>query len=228
LTILTIRPEPGSCATVAAGLGAGLEIEAFPLFEIRPLPWAAPAPAGVDGLLIGSANVMRHAGPALDAFAGKPVHAVGAATARAVEAAGLAVATVGPGHLQPLVDSLPAPQRLLRLTGAEHVPVTPPPGIEIDQRIVYESVPLPLPSTAAERLKSGALVLLHSAAAARHFAAECDRLGIDRSQVRLAALAPRIAQAAGGHWREIRCASGPSEAALLALARDMCHERPPR
>lgn len=226
--ILTIRPEPGSSGTVAAGREAGLEIEAFPLFEIRPLPWAPPSSDGFDGLLIGSANAVRHAGPALDAFREKPVHAVGEATARAVEAAGLTVATVGPGHLQPLVDALPGPLRLLRLTGAEHVPVTPPEGIEIDKRIVYESVPLPLPPAAAARLGEGALVLLHSAAAARHFAAECDRLGVARSGVRLAALAPRIAEAAGGRWREIRSASDACEPALLALARDMCHEQPPR
>jgi uroporphyrinogen-III synthase len=109
------------------------------------------------------------------------------------------------------------------LTGAEHVPVTPPLGIEIDTRIGYESAPLPLPRAAAALLREGALVLLHSAAASRHFAAECDRLGVDRSVVRLAALAPRIADAAGEHWREVRSASDPSERALLALARDMCH-----
>ena len=226
--ILAIRPEPGSNATVAAGREAGLAITGFPLFEIRPLAWVAPSPGDVDGLLIGSANAVRHAGPAFGAFRGKPVHAVGEATARAARAAGLAVATVGPGHLQPLVDALPGPLRLLRLTGAEHVPVAPPAGIEIDTRIVYESAPLPLPLAAMEHLGGGALVLLHSAAAARHFAAECERLGIPRSGVRLAALAPRIAQAAGEGWREVRSASAPSERALLALARDMCHERPSR
>ena len=47
------------------------------------------------------------------------------------------------------------------------------------------------------------------------------------SAIALAALAPRVAEAAGGGWREVRCASEPSEAALLALACDMCHEPPP-
>jgi uroporphyrinogen-III synthase len=226
--ILTIRPEPGSSETIAAGQAAGLDITAFPLFEIRPLSWTAPSPDDVDGLLIGSANAVRQAGPVLDPLRGKPVHAVGEATARAARAAGLTVVTVGPGRLQPVVDRLAPPLRLLRLTGAEHVPVTPPLGIQIDTRIAYESAPLPLPRTAVACLGEGALVLLHSAAAARHFAAECDRLGVVRSGVRLAALAPRIADAAGGHWRELRSASEPSEPALLALARDMCHEQVPR
>jgi uroporphyrinogen-III synthase len=123
---------------------------------------------------------------------------------------------------------LAPPLRLLRLTGAEHVPVAPRPGLEIETRVAYESVPLPLPHAAASRLAGGALVLLHSAAAARHFAAECDRLDIARFGIRLAAMGPRIAAAAAGGWQEVRSASEPSETALLALARDMCHERPPR
>src|SRR5690606_6120424 len=109
-------------------------------------------PGSVDALLIGSANAVRHAGAGIEAFRGKPVHAVGKATARAAEAAGFAVATVGPGTLQPLVDSLPPPLRLLRLTGVEHVAVVPPPGIGIEIRIAYESAPLPLPGTVAARL----------------------------------------------------------------------------
>lgn len=224
--ILTLRPEPGSSATVAAGLAAGLTIEACPLFEIRPVAWEAPSPDSVDALLLGSANAVRHAGEALEAFRGKPVHAVGEATARAADTAGFAVATVGTGTLQPLIDSLPPPLRLLRLTGVEHVPVTPQPGIAIVTRVVYDSVPLPLPDAMAACLTGGIVVLLHSAAAARHFAAECSRHGVWRSGVRLAALGPRIAAAAGEGWQEVRSAAEPREAALLALARHMCHEPP--
>jgi len=223
ITVVTIRPEPGSAATVSAGLALGLTIEPWPLFEIRPLAWDAPPVDQVDALLIGSANAVRHAGPALAAFHKKPVHAVGEATARAARAVGLTVETVGPGVLQPLVDTLQPPLRLLRLTGAEHVRVTPPSGITIETRVGYDSAPLPLPSGAATRLREGALVLLHSAVAARHLAAECDRLAIARGTVRLAALGSRIATAAGEGWGEVRSAVEPSEAALLSLAREMCH-----
>lgn len=221
--ILTLRPEPGSRSTVAAGREVGLTIEACPLFEIRPLAWEAPPPASVDGLLLGSANAVRQGGPALALFRGKLVHAVGQTTARIAEEAGFTVATVGQGTLQTVVDRLAAPLSLLRLTGAEHVQITPPAGIEIQKRAVYESVPLPLSDSIATQIGEGALVVLHSAAAARHFAMECDRLGVPRSRVRLAALGPRIASAAGEHWGEVRSAPEPSEAALLALAGDMCH-----
>ena len=223
--VLTIRPEPGCTATVAAGRAAGLPIEGQPLFEIRPLPWDAPKPNDIDALLLGSANAIRHAGPVLDAFRSKPVYAVGSATAAAAEAAGFVVAGVGPGVLQPLVDTIAAPLRMLRVTGAEHVPVKAPAGIEVTTRIAYESVPSPMPRSLAERLGRGALVLLHSAAAARHFAVECDGHGVPRDAVELATLGPRIADAAGEGWHKVRCATEPSDEALLALARQMCHER---
>ena len=135
----------------------------------------------------------------------------------------------GDGGLQALLDSLAGDKlTLLRIAGRKRVSVTPPAGIAIETVTAYESVPLPLLTEVAHRLGAGATVLLHSAAAARHFAAECDRLGVQRGAIRLAALGSRIAEAAGAGWGEARFAAEPNEAALLALARDMCHEPPPR
>lgn len=222
--VVVLRPEPGSSATLAAGTRIGLHIEASPLFEIRPMAWDPPPQDEVDGLLLGSANAVRQAGPALAAFRDRPAYVVGEATAKAAESAGLTVAGIGGGHLQPLVDSLVPPLRLLRVTGAEHVDLVPPAGIAIATRIAYESAPLPMSEGLVAQLEQDAIVLLHSAVAARHFAAECDRLGIARSRVRLAALGPRIAAAAGGGWRDARTAAAPDEVALLALAHQMCHE----
>lgn len=222
MLVVTIRPEPGCTATVEAARGEGLEVQAWPLFQIRACAWEAPPPHTIDALLLGSANAVRKFGPALDAFRSKPVFAVGETTAAAAGDAGLTVAATGSGGLQRLLATLSAPLRLLRVTGAEHVPLAAPAGIEIVTRVAYDSVPTPLSSERAERIGGGALVLLHSAAAARHFAGECNRLGVTRQAVGLAALAPRIAEAAGVGWREVRCAAAPNEAALLALARDMC------
>ena len=230
MTLLTIaiRPEPGCTATVEAGRAAGLAIEGFPVFTARPLPWDPPGPDSFDALLLGSANALRHGGEALRAYRGKPAYAVGRATGDAAQEAGFDVAGVGRGELQVLLDSQKGlPPRLLRITGAEHVAVVPPEGVTIVTRIAYESVALPFPAPLQQRLRAPALVLLHSAAAARHFAAECDRAGIAREVLSLAAMGPRIAAAAGLGWRELRSAAEPSEAALLALAADMCHE-PPR
>jgi uroporphyrinogen-III synthase len=227
MPIVAIRPEPGCSATVEQGREAGLAVEGWPLFEVRPLSWDQPPPEPIDGLLLGSANALRHAGAGLAAFRGKPAYAVGQATAAAAEAAGLRIAGVGQGGLQPLLDGLRPPLALLRLAGEEHVPLRRPHGIVIETRVVYRNVALPLPEGLADTLGGGALVLLHSAAAARHLGAECDRRGIARSAVALAALGPRIAEAAGDGWRVCRAATEPRDAALLALARDMCHDLPP-
>jgi uroporphyrinogen-III synthase len=226
--ILTIRPEPGADATVAAGRALGLEIEPCPLSAIRPLAWSLPEGA-FDGVLLGSANALRHGGPLVDNLVDKPVYAVGAATAAAARERGFAVARAGSGGLQALLDGLSGERlRLLRIAGRERVAIAPPAGIAVETVIAYESMPLPMPADIARRLGGGALVLLHSAAAARHFAAECQRLAVQRGAIRLAALGARIAEAAKAGWGEVRFAAEPNEAALLALARDMCHEPPSR
>jgi uroporphyrinogen-III synthase len=225
--VVTIRPEPGCGATVAAGSSAGLAMIGCPLIEIEPVSWSVP-PGPFDGLLLGSANAVVHGGPLVDNLVDKPVYAVGEVTAEAARRHGFAVVRVGRRGLQELVDSLAGERlRLLRLAGRERVPLSPPDGIAVETAVVYQSTALPLPESLAERLREGALVLLHSAAAARHFAAECDRLVVHRGDIRLAALSPRIAEAAGGGWAALRSAAAPNEAALLALAREMCHNPPP-
>jgi uroporphyrinogen-III synthase len=224
LPVLAIRPEPGCSATVAAGAAAGLAIELSPLFEIRSVSWTPPQ-GEFDGLLLGSANALRHGGPHVDNFVGKPAYTVGEMTADEARRRDFAVAGVGEGSLQNLVDGLAGRElRLLRLAARERVPLHPPLGIVVETVTVYDSIAVPLPPGAAQRLGEGAVVLLHSAAAARHLASECDRLSIQRSDIRLAALSPRIAEAAGGGWAALHSAAMPNEAALLALASDMCHD----
>jgi len=226
--ILTIRPEPGGGATVAAGRALGLAIASCPLSAVRPVEWSLP-PGEFDGLLLGSANALRHGGAPVDKLVEKPVYAVGEATAAAARERGFSVARAGSTGLQSLLDDLAGERlRLLRIAGRQRVAVTPPVGVTIETVIAYESMALPLPAQVTERLGQGALVLLHSASAARHFAAECERLAVQRGAIRLAALGARIAEAAGEGWREVRFAGEPNEAALLALAADMCHEPPSR
>lgn len=223
LPIIAIRPEPGCAATVAAGLAHGLAIIGHPLFVIEPVAWQAPDPAQVDAVLAGSANAFRHGGPLLDRFRDRPVYAVGQATAEAARSAGFGVAATGAGGLQTLLDSaVPEGLRLLRLSGEDHVRVNPPPTIAIETRIAYVSRPLPVGAAMAGQLANGALVLLHSAVAARQLADECDRLCLARGSVRLAALGPRIADAAGQGWAALASAASPDDAALLALARELC------
>lgn len=227
---LALRPEPGLSATLDKAHALGLAITGLALSEIRAVPWDCPDPALFDGLLIGSANAILQGEANLARLTGKPVYAVGEATAAAARAAGFSVAHVGSSGLQGVLDAIPSlglgASHLLRIAGEEHVPLTPPAGVTFDTVIAYRNVMLPLNPAAPVLASCDALVLLHSAATASHFAAECDRLGLPRETVALAALGPRIAEAAATGWRAVHTAPRPDEAALLALASQLCQDKP--
>ncbi|MGE3691841.1 MAG: uroporphyrinogen-III synthase [Novosphingobium sp.] len=224
--LIVIRPEPGCAATVATAKTLGLDAFGFPLFQVRSQTWDSPDCSHFDALLAGSANAFRHGGSALTNFRALPAYVVGEATAQEAHAAGFADILAGSGGLQSLLDRLaPQHRRLLRLTGRKRVPLAPPPGVTIEERIVYDSVPLSMRDNLAAMLADDCVVLLHSAEAARHFAEQCEIGHVARHRVALAALAPRIAEAAGTGWAEVNCAELPRDDALLALARDMCQSR---
>ena len=227
LPVIVIRPEPGNAATVAAARALGLDAQGFPLFEMAAIAWAAPDPASYRALLAGSANVFRLGGEGLARMQGLPVHAVGAATAEAAQAAGFAVASIGEGGLQPMATRLP-PGRYLRLAGEKRVPLALPDGVEVDDVVVYAAAGLPMPDALVAALSGPALVLLHSGEAAAHFAAESARLGVPRGQIALACLAPRIGTMAGEGWQHIEIAGTRSDQAVLALALQMCDKVSPR
>lgn len=220
--LIVIRPEPGCSATVAAARALGLAAEGWPLFTVEPKDWELPDPAHFDALLIGSANALRHGGPGLAALAALPAYCVGAATAEAARAAGFAVAATGQGGLQPMLGQLaPTHRRLLRLAGRERVELTLPPGVSLTECVVYASNPQPLP---AQLEPEGAVVALHSAEAARHFAAECDHAGLSRACIALATIGPRVTAAAGSGWASVVTADSADDAALLAQARALCQD----
>lgn len=223
--LVTIRPEPGASETVARASEMGLTVESWPLSQVCPSDWQAPAADKYDGLLLGSANAVRHAGGQLERLAGLPVYAVGEQTAEAARAAGLHVVRTGAGNLQSMLDMLAGERlRLLRLTGEKHMAVVPPSGITVDVLAIYKVEHLPVPAALAEQLRRGAAVLLHSGEAAAHFARECDRLRLPRERIAIVALAPRIAERAGGDWRAVTIAAAPDDAALLAAAAQVCEE----
>jgi uroporphyrinogen-III synthase len=225
IPVIVIRPQPGCDATVAAARAQGLAAQGFALFVVEPAAWEPPAADSVDALLLGSANALRHAGPALAGWRGKPAYAVGRTTAEAARAAGLDVVATGRGGLQPVLDRVrPEHRRLLRLAGRERIALMPPPGVTMAERVVYASVPQPMPPALTALLAAGALVLLHSAEAARHFAGLCDRHAIPRARIALAAIGPRVAAAAGPGWAALATAAAPDDTALLALAGQMCQD----
>ena len=223
--LVIIRPDPGNQASTIAARKIQMDAHGFPLFEVVPKSWEAVPAADYDALLIGSANVLRCGGRGLGALRSLPVYAVGEATAAAAREAGFIVAATGAGSLQTLLAQVtPGHARLLRLTGEERIILALPDRLTITERVVYASLACALPAPLIDLLRRPAIVALHSAEAAQHLTAECVRHGIRRAPLRLAALSPRIAAAAGDGWGEVASAVSPDDKALLALARQMCQE----
>ena len=104
--LVIVRPEPGASATLAKARDLGLDGVAMPLFEIEPVEWQAPEASGFDGLLLTSANALRHGGGQLGALRGLRVYAVGEATAEAARAAGFDIAGTGDAGVERLLGSI--------------------------------------------------------------------------------------------------------------------------
>lgn len=223
MPLVVIRPEPGASATLAAASALGLDAHGYPLFEIVPHDWDALDPDTIDALLIGSANTLRHGGETLLRFIAKPVYAVGETTAAAARSAGFTVAATARGGLQAVMSQIaPQHRRLLRPGGDVRVPLAIPDHCTVIERVVYASQPLAMPDPLARLLARPAVVALHSAEAARHFRAECERLGLDRIRLTIAAMGKRIAAAAGPGWSACAVAEQADNASLLALAGQLC------
>ena len=215
-----IRPAPGAGQTARAARAMGLNPIVHSMFEAKPLRWEPPDPALYNGLIVSSANALRLGGPALAALQALPVHAVGEPTASTARALGFTVATVGDGGIEALAHALSkaTPQRFLRLAGRQHIALVEP-GMLIDTMLIYAVDPVRMPSPLKQRLATGGLTAaLHSPRAARHFAAECDRLKLDRGEIALAALSDNVAEAAGAGWRYVAIAEAPDDAHLLSAA----------
>ena len=213
---VVLRPEPGNAETAARLEAAGVPVRRCPLFAVAPVAWTPPDPTRYDALLLTSANAPRHAGPALSAFVGLPVLAVGARTAHAARAAGLDIALIGDSDAAALIEQARARgwTRLLHLAGRDRGTL---PGV--DQLSVYASDALPI-DAGGVRDWEHRLLLLHSARAARRAAALVDAHA-SRGRIALGALSPAIAEAAGGGWQAVTAAATPTDGALIAAARGL-------
>jgi len=192
----------------------GLETRIVPLFEIIPLPWAAPDPEEFDALIMTSANAIRHGGTELEGLKPLPVHAVGAATAVAARAAGFIVASIGEGGSRDM--ALPADERLLHLAGRDH-------------RASGAATTIPVYEARAVEGPGGldaignCVVAVHSPRAGRRLA----ELVADRSRTAIAAISQAAAEACGPGWKRVHAPPQPSDAALLALAARLCDSPDP-
>jgi uroporphyrinogen-III synthase len=218
--VLVLRPEPGASATVKRARERGLETVAVPLFEIERVAWEAPDAAGFDGLLLTSANAVRHGGEAIAKLRGLPVYAVGDATAEAARGAGFDVAATGDEGMDRLLGSIEGGLRFLHLCGEDRREPSEP-WHRITALPVYRAKPLEKPGLSAAR---GAVALIHSPRAGRRFAELVD----DRGSIAIAAISAAAAEAVGIGWQSVETAEAPSDEALLALAARLCDNPAPK
>jgi len=198
-----------------------------PLLTIEPIPDVVPELAGVQAILVTSANAVA----ALNADALRlPVLAVGEATARAARLAGAERTQVAEGDaaaLARLVTSFCRPDHgaLLHLSGtevraglAERLTEA---GFVVRRQAVYRAVAASrLSAAAGEALHRGAIaaVLLYSPRTAGIFCDLVTKHGLGRSLEDAAAIClsvsvARACQAMG--WRAVKVAERPDQDALL-------------
>jgi uroporphyrinogen-III synthase len=229
--VLITRPEPGARETAAQIAAMGLTAVVAPLLAIRPVDVRLPLLPRIAALVIASGNAIDPL-PACSRVL--PMLTVGDATARrarqagfidvvsaggdAVALAALVRARVRPGDGTLLLASGRGQSLALaaELRGA---------GYRVARRVVYAAVPVDrLPMAAREALRSGQspVVLLFSAATARHFMRLVRRAGLLDSLANCEAITigPQVGVALNeARWARIRVAHAPTQDGMLALLR---------
>jgi uroporphyrinogen-III synthase len=214
--LLVLRPEPGASETVRRAREQGLEAITVPLFTIEPVVWEAPDAARFDGLLLTSANAVRHAGDGLDKLRGLPVYAVGEATAEAAREAGFGIAATGDSDVERLLGSIQPDLKLLHLCGEDRRALA---GTrqQVEAIPVYRAREVEQPDLSSS---SGAVALIHSPRAGSRLA----ELVRERDGIAVAAISAAAAEAVGVGWEAVAAAEEPSDSALLALAARLCNK----
>ena len=218
--VLVLRPEPGAAATVKRARERALDAVAIPLFEIEPVAWEAPEAGSFDGLLLTSANAVRHGGQGLASLRGLKVYAVGEATADAARNAGFDIAASGDAGVDRLLASIEPDLKLLHLCGRDRrdIAVATP---RISAIPVYAADAIEKPDLSEA---NGSVALIHSPRAGQRFA----ELIRDRESIAIAAISHAAAEAVESGWQAVEASDEPSDDALLALAARLCNNPRPK
>lgn len=219
MRVLVIRPEPGASATVMRARDRGIDAISVPLFTVEPIAWTAPDSNLFDGLLVTSANAMRHGGESLGNLQALPVFAVGKTTAEAARDAGFGVAAIGNSGADHLLERLDPDLRLLHLCGEDRSEPKEAPQA-ITRLIVYRSRPIEKPDLSSAR---HVIALVHSPRAAQRLA----QLVEDRRSIIIAAISRAAASAVGAGWESVHIAAQPTDDAMLALVARLCNKPDP-
>lgn len=221
--LLITRPAEEAERTVEAAVEAGFGTLVAPLLEIVPLDFAVPD--GVfDSILFTSARAPGLAASVAPGLRALPAHAVGQRTAEEARASGFRAGLVGDsGGSAILADIAAAGERhVLHLAGEATAPLSVPPGIDLVRVPVYAARRvMRLPPDAQVALAEARVfaTLLFSARTSRHFRGLVEEAGLDPGRLRIVALSPAVAEAAGPGWAGVAVAERPELAGMLAAAR---------
>lgn len=222
LPLIVTRPDPGGAATVGRAKALGLDARHLPLFAANPMAWTPPATEGFDALLVTSAQAARLAGPDLARLAGLPVYAVGSATAEALEAVGLRVEMAGSTDGQDLLGVMTSRKiRNILWLCARDRSTFDTLGAALVPLSCYAVDPVDPAPEWAQMIAAPAVLLAHSMRGAARIS---ELVGVSRAHLRLAAISPKVAAAAGAGWDAVGVAERPDDAALLAQAYALCHK----
>ncbi len=231
MRVMITRPREDARPLAEALAARGIEALIEPLLEIVPVPGAHLDLAGVQAVLLTSANGARALAAAAEAR-DVTVLAVGAATAAAAAAVGFARVEAAGGDVAALADLAasvcdPAAGALVHVAGS-HVAgdlagrLTER-GFTLRRETLYTAERAEALSDAAvAALRRGAIdaVLLFSPRTAGSFVTLAARAGVtaDLARVRALCLSAAVAEAAGtAAWRALDVAARPDQEALLAL-----------
>jgi uroporphyrinogen-III synthase len=229
MQVLITRPRADAEELARALEDRGHGVLIAPVLTIEPIPDAVPDLGGVQAVVLTSA----HAVPALAGTdPGRPVFAVGEATARAARAAGLSDVRAAGGDARRLARLIvgqcrPAGGPLLHLSGTEIRPglaeALAAAGLELRRLAVYRALAassLPAPVVEAIRSRAVDAVLLFSPRSASIFAgliARHDLAGcLGRTEAVCLSAAVAAACARLG-WARLQVAARPGLEPLLRL-----------
>lgn len=238
MRLLLTRPLADAEPLARTLAARGHEVVLCPLMRIRHLPSACLDATDVQAFLLTSANGARALGERIAAapeLAALPAFAVGAATARAARAAGLARVESADGDvaaLASLAAARLAPENgvLLHVAGrrvaGDLAGVLGRRGFQVRRAVLYDAAAADvLPAAGLAALRRGGIdaALFYSPRSAATFVRLLTAAGAAESCRRVDALclSPAVAEALRGlAWRRLRIARRPQQAALLALLDD--------
>jgi uroporphyrinogen-III synthase len=222
--ILITRPEPGAAESARAVAALGWEAVLAPALTLTALPFKPPA--NCQTIIITSRAAARALPPAA-----LPVIAVGEASAAEARARGFVDVRAAAGDAQALAAligaTLKPEQGTLCLAVGEGYALDlasalRAKGFRVLRRVVYAAQPsAALPAEARQALRKGRIhaALFTSPRSAQEAMRLLRDAGLEKAAQKIIAIAlsPRIAaHLAALPWQEIRTASRPDHAALLA------------